>query len=320
MPSVSVIIPTYNRPFFLRSAIESVFNQTFQDFEIIVVDDASDCSAQELLSGFKDIRLRYIRHDYNKGEAASRNTGITNSSGEFLAFLDDDDEWLPDKLTLQVDLLEKAPLKVGAVYTGVIFANLSDNSMVSQSIPTKRGNILKDMLIANVVGTPSKVLIRRSCIEKVGLFDENLPYYVDYDYFLRFAKQFHFDYIPMPLVKYFLHNENLTKNASTILKALEYLKRKYSGDLGSEKLNHSFYNKGYLYIGTELCYSGNINEGRKYLIMSIKYNPYNYRSYFNILISFLGKNLFTQIINIKAKICGYLYSAILLNKFKMLLY
>jgi glycosyltransferase involved in cell wall biosynthesis len=311
MAKISVIIPTYNRPFLLRSAMESVLNQTFQDFEIIVVDDAPDGSAQESVSGFKDTRIRYFRHDCNKGEAASRNTGISNSSGEFLAFLDDDDEWLPDKLALQVDLLEKASSRVGAVYTGMLFVNLDDNNVLSQSIPTKRGDISKDMLSVNVVGTPSKVLIRRSCIDKVGLFDENLSYYVDYDFFLRFAKNFHFDYIQRPLVKYHVHEDNLTKNIEIIWRALEKLEIKYSGDDGSEKLHPTFYSSDYLKIGTKLCCYGKLKQGRKLIKKATNYNPYSWRPYFHILISYLGKNLFTYVINIKAKIGKYLGSIML---------
>jgi glycosyltransferase involved in cell wall biosynthesis len=305
MPKISIIIPTYNRELLLRPAIQSVLNQTFQDFEIIVVDDASDVPTQELLSSFEDIRIRLIRHDHNKGEAASRNTGIVNANGEFLAFLDDDDEWLPDKLALQVDLLEKASSRVGAVYTGMVIVNLSDNKVLFQNIPTKRGDLLKDMLFENVIGTPSKVLIRRSCIQKVGLFDENLNYYVDYDFFLRFAKHFHFDYTSQPLVKYHIHEENLTKNMIIIEKGLEKLKIKYSGEHGSEKIRSTFYSNAYLIVATNLCYCGNLNKGRELLKKAIKYNPFEWRLYFNILTSLLGKNMFILIGNIKKKIGDY---------------
>ena len=99
MPDVSVIIPTYDRSEFLRTAIASVLAQTLQDFEIIVVDDASADDTQEVVGNLDDGRIRYIRHEINKGVAATRNTGVLNSKGKYIAFLDDDDKWFPEKLT-----------------------------------------------------------------------------------------------------------------------------------------------------------------------------------------------------------------------------
>src|SRR3989442_437688 len=104
MSKVSVIIPTYNRAEFLGLALTSVLNQTFQDFEILIIDDNSQDSTQEVVTNFGDERIKYIRHDVNKRVAAARNTGVANSNGEYIAFLDDDDEWFPDKLQIQLDL------------------------------------------------------------------------------------------------------------------------------------------------------------------------------------------------------------------------
>src|ERR1700737_4457090 len=118
MPKVSVIIPTYNRAELLRSAIISVLTQIFQDFEVIVVDDASRDNTQNVVHSFNDRRIRYIRNGMNKGDAVARNVGITNSSCEYIAFLDDDDEWLPEKLEKQINLLENSSPNVGVVHTG----------------------------------------------------------------------------------------------------------------------------------------------------------------------------------------------------------
>ena len=117
MPAVSVIIPTYNRAEFLRLAITSVLNQTFQDFEIIVVDDASEDHTHEVMNNLNDKRIKYIRHEVNKRVSAARNTGVLHSSGDYIAFLDDDDEWLPSKLQRQVALLEDSTSTCGGVYT-----------------------------------------------------------------------------------------------------------------------------------------------------------------------------------------------------------
>lgn len=115
MPKVSVVIPTHNRSSLLRRAIQSVLDQTYQDFEIIVVDDASTDDTEAVVKGFADERIRYVRHSENRGEAASRNTGIRLAKGEYIAGHDDDDVWLPPKLEKQVKAFEKASPKVGVV-------------------------------------------------------------------------------------------------------------------------------------------------------------------------------------------------------------
>src|SRR5258705_13939604 len=105
MSQVSVVIPTHNRSEFLRSAIASVLGQTYQDFELIVVDDASTDSTAEVVVSFNDSRIKFIRHQTNQGGSAARNTGIRASKCDYIAFLDDDDEWSPRKLSKQVEVL-----------------------------------------------------------------------------------------------------------------------------------------------------------------------------------------------------------------------
>ena len=108
MAAVSVIITTYNRAHLVGKAIKSVLNQTFQDFELIVVDDGSTDNTEEVINSFNDTRIRYIRHKINKGGNAARNTGLRNSKGEYIAFLDSDDEWLPEKLERQLEVFKKS--------------------------------------------------------------------------------------------------------------------------------------------------------------------------------------------------------------------
>src|SRR5678816_1113469 len=106
MPKVSVIIPTHNRAEFLRAAITSVLNQTFQDFEIVIIDDASKDHTQEVIANFNDARIKVIHNQISKGAAGSRNIALINTSCKYIAFLDDDDEWLPEKLKIQTCLLD----------------------------------------------------------------------------------------------------------------------------------------------------------------------------------------------------------------------
>ena len=112
-PKVSVIIPTYNRAHLVGRAIRSVLNQTYQDFEIIVVDDGSTDNTEEVVKSFNDPRIRYIRHEKNRGGSAACNTGIRAARGEYIAFQDSDDEWLPEKLEKQMQVFENTPTGVG---------------------------------------------------------------------------------------------------------------------------------------------------------------------------------------------------------------
>ena len=300
MPIVSVIIPTYNRDGFLQSAIESVLNQTFQDFEIIVVDDASNEDVHGILQRFHDQRVKCIRHEKNKGEAGARNTGLIHSNGEYVAFLDDDDEWVPEKLGLQVRALEKCTQKVGGIYSGYIAVDYESSRILYTKIPTKRGDIYQDLLIQNSIGTPSTVLVRRSCIETAGLFDENIFYGVDQDFYLRIAKHYHFEYIEEPLVQYNIHDNRLSNNPEIRAKGLEAMSHKYKEALGKlSRARRKPSSRTYLSLGVQFCIKGDMTKGTNALRKSIRLYPFEPRAYFYLGLSLLGKHNFTKIKHFK---------------------
>src|SRR5215510_4815345 len=142
MPKVSVIIPTHNRAEFLHSAITSVLNQTFQNFEIIIVDDASKDHTREVIANFNDTRVKVIHNQVSKGDAGARNIGVVNSNCEYVAFLDDDDEWLPEKLKIQICLLDNSPPEVGGVCTGCFTIEKASGRVLSIHNP-ERSDIFK---------------------------------------------------------------------------------------------------------------------------------------------------------------------------------
>lgn len=119
-----------------------------------MADDASKDNNHEIVSGFSDKRISYIRHEVNKGKAGARNTGVMNSNCEYIAFLDDDDECLPEKLKIQVDLLENSLPNVVGVYRGLAAVDRTNGRILYRGIPTKRGSIFNEMLIQNWIGTP----------------------------------------------------------------------------------------------------------------------------------------------------------------------
>jgi len=185
MDKVSCIIPTHNRAAFLADAISSALAQTYENLEVIVVDDASTDNTSDVVAAFNDGRITYLRHSMNKGGSAARNTGILTSRAEYVAFLDDDDEWLPEKIAKQMKVLRSSAPEVGCVYTGYWDVDRSSGSYVGKQIPNRRGDLAKELQLENCIGSTSSVLVKRECLNEAGLFDESLPCSQDYDLWLR---------------------------------------------------------------------------------------------------------------------------------------
>ncbi|MCF6158763.1 MAG: glycosyltransferase [wastewater metagenome] len=298
VPKVSVIVPTYNRAHLLRMAIVSILNQTFQDFEILVIDDCSNDGTQEVIRDFHDKRVQYIRHKVNKGEAGARNTGILNSNAEYIAFLDDDDAWLPEKLMLQVNLLKKCPPEVGGIYTSCIEIDGINKRTSWQRTATKRGYIYYDMFIENCVGTPSTVIVRRECFKKVGLFDESLGFGTDYDMWIRISREFRFEYIKEPLVKYYVHNNRISSNLEIRIIGMEKILKRYYRFF---TLNRKGYSRFQRRLGVLYCYTGNNKKGRRMLLNAILIYPFEIKGYFNLGFSILNTNNFRRLMELKKK-------------------
>ena len=229
---VSVVIPTYKRPLFLERAISSVLQQTYTNWEIIVVDDNEAGSdyrreTEHLMAQYSsDARINYVQHSLNRGGGAARNTGIEASQGEYVAFLDDDDTWLPQKLEKQLSLYETSPTCL-VVYTG--YQNVYfDGRPTTINLPVLRGNILKDLLKQNKVSTTSTLLCRRATLVEVGMFDAHFPASQDYDLYLRLAQTCRFDYVNEPLVIFHRHQQgNISNNVKSKLHAFDLLLAKH---------------------------------------------------------------------------------------------
>ena len=301
MPKVSVIIPTYNRAEFLCSAITSVLNQTFHNFEIIVVDDASQDHTREVMNSLGDKRIRYIRHEKNKGVAATRNTGLVNAKGTYIAFLDDDDEWLPEKLQKQFNLLESCQNIVGVVYTGAFVVRKSDRKILYKVFPNKRGDIFNLILAKNKIAYTSTIFLRRQCFEKIGLFDKSLEFAEDYDMWLRISKEFQFEYINELLIKYILHDDkqSLTHNYETVIRDLEILLKKYAPLLEANSKGQSYH---YRELGEVYCRIGDIKKGREAFVRAIKLAPLEIRHYYDLFLSLLGAENFKKFKEFKERV------------------
>lgn len=221
-PEVSVVIPTYNRAHLLCRAIDSVLEQTFSNFELIIVDDASSDNTKEVVSSYKDKRIVYVRNNVNKGAAGARNAGIAVAKGTYVAFQDSDDVWLPEKLERQIDKITS--LGGDVVFSKVQFCD-EDNKILppTHSTALSEGIYRNLLFYGNFIDTPTLVC-RKSLFSVIGAFDESLNYIEDWDFALRAAKSgASFVYVPEVLVKSYhtAGGVNDSKCATTLLKVID---------------------------------------------------------------------------------------------------
>lgn len=204
-PLVSVILPTFDRADRVGQAIASVRAQTYEAFELLVVDDASTDDTAARVAAIADRRVRLLRQPENRGVAAARNRGIAEASGALIAFLDSDDAWAPTKLERQVALARRRPDRVGLFYTGL---HVREDGATKTWTPHARGAVWREMLHDNLVhfGT-SSVLLRREALEAVGGFDESLPAIEDHELWTRIARFYEIDFVPDPLITYWNEDE-----------------------------------------------------------------------------------------------------------------
>lgn len=237
---ISVIIPTYKRhPDMLNRAIKSVQTQTYTNLEIIIVDDSPHdymdrVLIENMIYELCDNRVHYIKHEKNLGACAARNTGISNSKGDFIAFLDDDDEWLPTKLEKQI--LKMANSNTGLVYCKQVIINDTTQNETYDNRKCLSGKVFHSLLKANFIGSTSFVLIRKECFEYVGRFNTDLESAQDYELWLRIAQDYMIDYVNEHLVKYHIHeSERISANANKKIQGLEMLNEIYADYLNNHK-------------------------------------------------------------------------------------
>ena len=225
-PQVSVIIPVFNRAGTIQRAICSVLGQTRQDFEVLVVDDASTDDTVSAVAAIDDPRISLIRHPRRLGGGAARNSGIRMSRAPYVAFLDSDDEWMPTKLQRQLELFDRSRNQPGLVYSG-FERRLSDGS-VTRQIPRNCHDLSRKLLIDNVVGGTSVGVVRREVLERVGLFDERLRSGQDVDLWLRVCEQFPAAFVPDVLVRVWQHDtDRITANVAALISGREVFFEKH---------------------------------------------------------------------------------------------
>jgi len=217
LPKVSVVIPTYNRAQFIVRALESVFAQTYKNYEIIVIDDGSTDDTPQVMKQF-DGRLNYIRKE-NGGSASACNRGIAESKGEYIAFLDSDDYWTPEKLAEQVKVLDSQP-KVGIVYSRMPIINEKGERLGTKPAGISGKNFKELLEVWGDLPT-STVMTRRACFDKAGFFDPALKTMQDIDMWLRIARFYDlYEIEGKVLAYYFRHSEQITTSRINVYEGL----------------------------------------------------------------------------------------------------
>lgn len=211
MAKISVIIPTYDEKSYLFDAIQSALDQTYSNLEVIVVDDASPINVDKIISEFSDNRLTHIKHEYNKGGSAARNTGIREANGQYIAFLDADDQWCRRKIEKQITRLEQ----VGDEFIGVHCERKYSMSVTNHlrdylaekvgtrnnSLPKEGGEeLIKDILLMNFSTGASTLLVKKSAIDKIGGFDPTFKRHQDWEFLIRLLQHGKLAYVNEPLV------------------------------------------------------------------------------------------------------------------------
>lgn len=290
MTSVSIILPCYNGARWINNSIKSILNQTFKNFELIIIDDGSKDNSKDIINKYQDSRIRYIFQN-NKGFSASINRGIKESSGDFIGFIGQDDIWLTYKLDYQLHWF------INHNDCSLLFSDYylmdSNDGIIGFSSPEKirfssNEDFIKKLFLNNFIGFET-VLIKRKCFENEISFDERMIGFSDHDMWLRLACKYSFGYLNKPTVKKRIHklqisaykqDETMYDEFLLISKAIKlypFLKSTLNKKIASlyyKNATNTIYN------------NGEIELAKKKLLITIKYQPWNIRA---ILIYFLPR-------------------------------
>lgn len=298
-PKVSVVLPTYQSACFLAKALQSVVDQTFQDWELIVVDDGSTDETRAVVAAFPDPRIRYVYQE-NRGAPAALNAGIRLARGAYIAFLGADDRWLPEKLARQVAQLDGLPANVGVVYTDMYLLDLEGETVLGRFLEGRRppqGKVLSQLLRTDGAFIhPCASLIRREVFDRVGAFDEVLKTHEDWDLWVRIAALYEVEALDLPLGMYGRRPSQLTKDVQQMyLHGVEAKERVLRGGalLPADRraLRHYLAHHHYGY-GIKFLDLGRRKEAWRALFRSLRLRPGERKTYIHLGLPLLSGRLY----------------------------
>ncbi len=288
---VSIIIPTHNRVEKLRRALLSIQRQTFNDFEVIIINDASEDDTDKLVEDFsKLLNIKYIKLDSRCGAAKARNAGIRIAEGLFIAFLDSDDEWVPYKLERQMNIFLKQPSYIGVLYSGLSI--IKNGTEIGQKIPQGHERIAELIFYKNVIGPLSTGIVRRECFEKCGLFDERFPACQDWDLWIRIAQKYRFILVKDSLVRYHISPDSITGNYESRAVGYQMILNKYFYKFKKMK---KAYGEIEFIIGHYLMKSRRPFKGLRSLFRAVIIYPFKPMLYFHLLIALSGSACYNKV-------------------------
>jgi len=209
-PLVSVITPTYNRSEFIEETVKSVLGQTMEDFEFLIIDDGSYDDTKSVLDSYlADDRIRYFYQE-NQGQSVARNIGLKNSRGRFICFIDSDNVWLPDKLAVQISMMQDNP-SVDVIYGDCILIDKQSREVGVKNIRRYSGHIAPQMLKDNCVSM-NTAMARRQCFDELGGMNGKRRVADDYDLWLRFSAKYKFLYVPEYFAKYRVMDDQISSD------------------------------------------------------------------------------------------------------------
>jgi glycosyltransferase involved in cell wall biosynthesis len=260
IPNVSVVLTTFNRVKILSETINSILNQTYSDFEFIIVDNMSEDGTEQYISEIMDQRVRYYRNPNNGVIAVNRNYGIKKARGEYIAFCDDDDLWVNDKLENQIIFMENSPNLALSFGFAVTFGNVKkQGEMLIPKNDCMKIKNFETLLLGNKI-TCSTVMVKKESLNSVGLFDENPEFKAieDYDLWLRLARYYPIGCIPKVLCNYRVHTNNTSNNLlNERMKLLKLIEKVESNDWAESELFKRSKSNIYWVIGNALLLERN---------------------------------------------------------------
>jgi glycosyltransferase involved in cell wall biosynthesis len=294
-PLVSIITPTFNRPEYLREAIKSAQAQTFRDFEHIVVDDHStdEKAAGSVAAEFHNPDIRFFRNAVNKGMSGTYNAGIREARGEYLAFLEDDDMWLPNYLENQLAMFKADP-SLDAVYCHRIFVDFENNFMRNE-VGDAPENIFEGVLKTPQI-IPSALIVKRSVVESIGGFDERISKGTDWDFTVSVAQVAKVAMNPELLLRYRSHPGQLSNEffgqRMTAIKLYLFMYEKFKDAYHARPSIETDFLRN---LGTNYCLTGDMATGRKYFLAALKVDPRRLKNYRSVLLSFLPNSVYLKL-------------------------
>lgn len=261
---VTVVIPTRNRAQQLEHAVQSAVRQTHSELEVVVVDGGSTDDTPHVIEQLDETtstQITYLRNESPCGLPAARNQGVRCGDSDYVAFLDDDDEWHPEKINRQITTFRRAPEPVGAVHTG-FRSETSNGKHIHTKQPTHEGDIYESLLVRNVIGPPSTVMVRRQAFEEVNGFDEQLHHQEDWDFYIRLARKYKFSYVSDPLVTRLVHDGTMSADVVTQKRYREQVLRRYDTELEERNLKSAAWAAHHRKAGITSCRNNDSSQGR----------------------------------------------------------